>query len=309
MNKPKVLAIIGPTASGKTNLALELGMKYPIEIISLDSALIYQDMNIGTAKPSQRELDLIVHHLIDIITPIQNYDVANFVNDCSELITEINNKGKIAFIVGGTMMYYNALVNGLNKLPNADSNIRIEIQNKKNEIGISALYQELLDLDPLSANRINPNDTQRIERALEIFYLSGKPMSEFFNEQKKQHCFNQIPTVALIPDNRSNLHQQIKIRFLQMLKFGFIDEVIYLQQKYPDLSLNLPSMRCVGYRQIWEYLDGMYSKNEMLDKGIIATRQLAKRQLTWLKKFNIDIVINPYISLKDKLAAVEKLLQ
>ncbi|MBN3860520.1 tRNA (adenosine(37)-N6)-dimethylallyltransferase MiaA [Neisseriaceae bacterium PsAf] len=309
MKQAKVLAIIGPTASGKTNLALELATRHSMEIISLDSALIYQDMDIGTAKPNQEELKLVPHHLINIITPLQSYDVANFVDDCSRLINEINDKGKIALIVGGTMMYYNALVNGLNQLPTADDNIRSKIQDKKNAIGIAGLYQELLDLDPLSANRIKPSDSQRIERALEVFYISGKSMSYFFNQQQKQHQAKNIPTIALMPDNRLELHQHIELRFLQMLKLGFIDEVIEIKQKYPELDLNYPSMRCVGYRQIWEYLDGVYSKNEMIDKGIIATRQLAKRQLTWLRKFNPEVVIDPYLPLQDKRTIVEKFMR
>lgn len=302
----KILAIIGPTASGKTKLTLEIARHYPIEVISLDSALIYQNMDIGTAKPTPEELNSVPHHLIDIITPLERYNVANFISDCSKLIIDINRKDKIALIVGGNMMYYNALVEGLHTLPPADNNIRCEIQAKKIRIGTAGLYQELLQIDSLTANRIRSTDSQRIERALEVFYISNKPMSAFFNYKQKSK--KNIPTIALLPKNRIDLHQQIKKRFLYMLANGFVDEVINLKNKYVDLDLSYPSVRCVGYRQIWEHLNHRYSKNEMIEKGIAATCQLAKRQCTWLKKISPEIIINPCRSLQDNLNVIKRYL-
>ncbi|MFH4415886.1 MAG: tRNA (adenosine(37)-N6)-dimethylallyltransferase MiaA [Neisseriaceae bacterium] len=292
----QVLALIGPTNVGKTSLALELARHYPLEIISLDSALVYKDMDIGTAKPSPRELKLVPHHLIDICTPLETYNAASFVKDCRQLIRSINERNKLALIVGGTMMYYHALVNGLNQLPPADQKIRNSLHQKKQLIGLSGLYQKLKEVDPAMASRVGPGDSQRIERALEVFYLTQKPMSSFFIQTPVQSRQKTIPTIAIIPKNRGILHQAIEQRFLAMLQRGLIEEIKGLKLKYPTLGLSYPSMRCVGYRQVWEYLTNSLSYDQMLQQAIAATRQLAKRQLTWLKKFAANKQVQLYYS-------------
>lgn len=295
MNKtPKTLAILGPTASGKTALALHLAQYFPIEIISLDSALVYQGMDIGTAKPSLAEQKICPHHLIDIITPLESYSAAQFSQDCTRLCQEIEQRGNYPVIVGGTMMYFHALTQGLNDLPEANESIRQQLQTKRIEQGIAALYQELQQCDPITAARLEPNDSQRIERALEVFQLTGKPLSQHFAEQQTFAPTLQLHTIALIPQDRKVLHQHIAQRFHKMLEQGFLEEVCHLQQHYPELTLNHTSMRCVGYRQAWEHLAGEYNYQEMTEKGIAATRQLAKRQLTWLRKLPSDSILDPY---------------
>lgn len=295
MNKtPKTLAILGPTASGKTALALHLAQHFPIEIISLDSALVYQGMDIGTAKPSLAEQKICPHHLIDIITPLESYSAAQFSQDCTRLCQEIEQRGNYPVIVGGTMMYFHALTQGLNDLPEANESIRQQLQTKRTEQGIAALYQELQQCDPITAARLEPNDSQRIERALEVFQLTGKPLSQHFAEQQTFAPTLQLHTIALIPQDRKVLHQHIAQRFHKMLEQGFLEEVCRLQQHYPELTLNHTSMRCVGYRQAWEHLAGEYNHQEMTEKGIAATRQLAKRQLTWLRKLPSDSILDPY---------------
>lgn len=295
MNKtPKTLAILGPTASGKTALALHLAQYFPIEIISLDSALVYQGMDIGTAKPSLAEQKICPHHLIDIITPLESYSAAQFSQDCTRLCQEIEQRGNYPVIVGGTMMYFHALTQGLNDLPEANESIRQQLQTKRTEQGIAALYQELQQCDPITAARLEPNDSQRIERALEVFQLTGKPLSQHFAEQQTFAPTLQLHTIALIPQDRKVLHQHIAQRFHKMLEQGFLEEVCRLQQHYPELTLNHTSMRCVGYRQAWEHLAGEYNHQEMTEKGIAATRQLAKRQLTWLRKLPSDSTLDPY---------------
>lgn len=290
----QAFAILGPTASGKTQLALDLAQSFPCEIISLDSALVYQDMDIGTAKPTLAERQAVPHHLIDIITPLQSYSVADFLQDCLKKVEEIQQRGNFPLIVGGTMMYFHALTKGLNDLPEADENIRQQLQQDKEQLGLSFLYNQLEKIDPITAQRLKPNDSQRIERALEVFYLTNKPLSEHFQEQTQAQNALNIHTLTLIPENRALLHQQIAQRFENMLKNGFLDEVEYLKKCYPELHADLPSMRCVGYRQAWDYLEKSESYQDFKDKGIAATRQLAKRQLTWLRKLAADTILDPY---------------
>ena len=291
----KAFAILGATASGKTRLALALAQRFPCEIISLDSALIYQDMNIGTAKPTPEELASVPHHLIDIITPLENYSAAEFLADCTRLVAEIQSRGRLPLIVGGTMMYFHALTHGLNDLPQADSATRQQLQTDKREYGLSHLYNQLQKYDPITAQRLESNDSQRIERALEVFLLTGKPLSQHFAEQKSAPALDLF-TLTLIPENRTQLHNQIAQRFDLMLKNGFLDEMKYLREKYPQLHENLPSMRCVGYRQAWDFLENRFNYNELIEKGTIATRQLAKRQLTWLRKLPTDLTLDPFAS-------------
>lgn len=290
---PKAFAILGATASGKTRLALALAEQFPCEIISLDSALIYRDMNIGTAKPSRDELAAVPHHLIDIITPLQSYSAAEFLSDCVRLVNEITARGKIPLIVGGTMMYFHALTHGLNDLPEASPEIRQQLQQDKAQHGLSHLYNRLQNCDPETANRLKPNDSQRIERALEVFLLTNKPLSQHFAEQKHAPVLDLF-TLTLLPENRAQLHAQIAQRFEIMLQNGFVDEVKYLRERYPDLHENLPSMRCVGYRQAWDFLENRVNYQEFVEQGIAATRQLAKRQLTWLRKTDSHLILDPF---------------
>lgn len=291
---PQALAIVGPTASGKTHLALQLAEKYPCEIISLDSALVYQDMNIGTAKPNAEELAAVPHHLIDIISPLQAYSAADFVNDCTRLINEIHSRNRIPLIVGGTMMYYHALTQGLNTLPQADEATRQALQQEKMQYGLAALYQRLQQIDPQTAARLEANDSQRIERALEVWHLTGKTLSEHFAEQNTATSNLSLHTLALIPQERAALHTQIAQRFHAMLNNGFLDEMHTLRCQYPQLQADMPSMRCVGYRQAWQHLEGLSNYADFVEQSIAATRQLAKRQLTWLRKLSADTILDPY---------------
>jgi tRNA dimethylallyltransferase len=273
---------MGPTASGKTALAVALAQRFPVELISVDSALVYRDMNIGTAKPEAEILARAPHHLIDIIDPTESYSAATFRREALALMTDITARGRVPLLVGGTMLYFRALRFGLSELPPADAEIRAEIEQQAAQIGWPALHAELAKVDAITAARLAPNDSQRINRALEIFRLSGTPMSQLIAAQETTELPFQLTNIALITSDRSVLHQRIAIRFKQMLANGLLDEVKSLQAKY-DLNRDLPSMRCVGYRQAWEFLAGEISETELLEKGIAATRQLAKRQLTWLR--------------------------
>lgn len=287
----KVIAIMGPTASGKTAAALEIARHIPSEIISVDSALVYREMDIGTAKPSASELASVPHHLIDIIAPTEAYSVAQFLIDTKRLVTDIQSRGKLPILVGGTMMYFKALINGIDDLPGADSAIRAELDAEALRIGVPGLHARLASLDPLTAARLQPNDSQRIQRALEIITISGQPMSSLLAQQTKSERPFDMLALSLEPSDRSVLHQRIARRFELMLEQGFLDEVRKLRER-GDLHPDLPSMRCVGYRQAWEHLDGECSYDEMRELGIIATRQLAKRQLTWLRSIPERIVID-----------------
>ena len=286
-HKPLAIFLMGPTASGKTDLAIQLRQQLPVEVISVDSALIYRGMDIGTAKPSKAELTLAPHRLIDICDPAESYSAANFRTDALREMQEISAQGKIPLLVGGTMLYYKALLEGLSPLPSADEKVRSEIEAKAALIGWGGLHQELSKIDPISAQRINPNDSQRINRALEVFYLTGKTLTEL-TAQKGEALPYDILQFAIAPEQREVLHLRIEQRFHKMIELGFQQEVEKLYRR-PDLNENLPSIRCVGYRQMWEYLRGDYDHDEMVFRGICATRQLAKRQITWLRGWTSPI--------------------
>lgn len=286
-HKPLAIFLMGPTASGKTDLAIQLRQQLPVEVISVDSALIYRGMDIGTAKPSKAELALAPHRLIDICDPSESYSAANFRTDALREMQEISAQGKIPLLVGGTMLYYKALLEGLSPLPSADEKVRSEIEAKAALIGWGGLHQELSKIDPISAQRINPNDSQRINRALEVFYLTGKTLTEL-TAQKGEALPYDILQFAIAPEQREVLHLRIEQRFHNMIELGFQQEVEKLYRR-PDLNENLPSIRCVGYRQMWEYLRGDYDHDEMIFRGICATRQLAKRQITWLRGWTSPI--------------------
>jgi tRNA dimethylallyltransferase len=279
--------LAGPTASGKTAAALALAQRYPVEIISVDSALVYRGMDIGTAKPTPAELASAPHHLIDIRDPLDAYSAAEFATDALRLMAEIRTRGRWPLLVGGTMLYFKALLDGLNDMPAADPAIRAELEAQAAAQGWPALHAELAQLDPTTAARLAPNDAQRIQRALEVQRLSGRPLSSF--HQPRPTALAHGPLIALEPTDRAWLHQRIALRFEAMLAEGLVDEVRHLRQR-GDLHPELPSMRCVGYRQAWEVLDlcsgpslSPAAHAELRDRGIFATRQLAKRQLTWLR--------------------------
>lgn len=305
-HKPLAIFLMGPTASGKTDLAIQLRQQLPVEVISVDSALIYRGMDIGTAKPSKAELALAPHRLIDICDPAESYSAANFRTDALREMQEISAQGKIPLLVGGTMLYYKALLEGLSPLPSADEKVRSEIEAKAAVIGWGGLHQELSKIDPISAQRINPNDSQRINRALEVFYLTGKTLTEL-TAQKGEALPYDILQFAIAPEQREVLHLRIEQRFHKMIELGFQQEVEKLYRR-PDLNENLPSIRCVGYRQMWEYLRGDYDHDEMVFRGICATRQLAKRQITWLRGWTSPIQwldsLQPAQALEKVLASV-----
>ena len=280
-HKPAALFLMGPTASGKTALAIELRQHLPVEIISVDSALIYKGMDIGTAKPDAAELALAPHRLIDILDPSVAYSAADFRRDALAAMHEITAQGKIPLLVGGTMMYFKALLEGLSPLPSADPEIRAQIETRAAQEGWQVLHDELSRIDPVAGARIHPNDPQRLSRALEVYYISGKTMTELTETAGENLPFNAYQ-FAIAPADRKILHQRIEMRFQMMLKAGFEDEVRALYQR-GDLHPDLPSIRCVGYRQMWSYLAGEISYDDMVYRGICATRQLAKRQMTWLK--------------------------
>jgi tRNA dimethylallyltransferase len=283
-NLPPAIFLMGPTASGKTDLAIQLCQQLPCEIISVDSALIYRDMNIGTAKPTSAELDLAPHRLINILDPAQSYSAAEFRRDALHAMSEITARGKIPLLVGGTMLYFKALLEGLANMPEADEATRAQIESDALDHGWPYVHAQLAEVDPDSAARIHPNHSQRIERALEVFRVSGVTMTEHHRQQ--QQCAKaefpyQLIQLAVAPLDRTVLHRRIEKRFQLMMEQGLIDEVITLRER-GDLHLDLPSMRAVGYRQVWQHLDGDLDREEMIERGVIATRQLAKRQFTWL---------------------------
>ena len=293
--KPLAVAIMGPTASGKTAAALAIARDIPSEIISVDSALVYREMDIGTAKPSAEELASVPHHLIDIIEPTESYSVAQFSSDTIRLVADISARGKLPLLVGGTMMYFKGLTDGLDDLPTADAELRARIEEEAARIGWPAMHDKLRALDPPTADRLAPNDAQRINRALEIIELSGKPMSELLAKRAKTELPFELLSFALEPSDRAVLHARIATRFDQMLgqsdDQGLVAEVARLRAR-GDLNPTLPSMRCVGYRQAWDYLDGVIDRPALRETGIIATRQLAKRQLTWLRSMPARVVID-----------------
>ncbi|MCX7208826.1 MAG: tRNA (adenosine(37)-N6)-dimethylallyltransferase MiaA [Burkholderiales bacterium] len=291
--KPLAVAIMGPTASGKTAAALQIAQQIPSEIISVDSALVYRGMDIGTAKPSVEEQATVQHHLIDILDPSASYSVMQFRQDAIKLVSEINARGNLALLVGGTMLYFKGLRDGLDALPEADPTVRSELDSEFTQFGSPAMHQRLQALDPVTAMRLKPNDTQRIHRALEIIQLTGLPMSDLLAKTEKPELPFQLMSFSLEPSDRSVLHERISRRFDVMLTAqpSLIDEVKALRQR-GDLHLGLPSMRCVGYRQAWEHLEGKTDLASMRELGIIATRQLAKRQLTWLRSMEDRISLD-----------------
>ena len=295
MKNPLAVAIMGPTASGKTAAALAIARTRPVEIISVDSALVYREMDIGTAKPTADELASAPHHLIDIIDPLDAYSVAQFRADAIRLVGEVTARGALPLLVGGTMMYFKGLVDGLDDLPTADPAIRVRLDAEAALIGWPGMHARLRERDPATAARLAPNDAQRINRALEIIELTGKPMSALLALRQKPVLPFDLVSFALEPSDRAVLHGRIAQRFDAMLgtrdDTGLVAEVAGLRAR-GDLNPNLPSMRCVGYRQAWDYLDGVITRPELRELGIIATRQLAKRQLTWLRSMPERIVID-----------------
>ena len=279
---PPAILLIGPTASGKTAVALEIAARFPVEVISVDSAQVFRDMDIGTAKPTAAERAAVAHHLIDIIEPTQSYSAAQFSADAARLMREIAGRGRIPLRVGGTMLYFKALREGLSELPQADAAVRAAIEADAKERGWPALHAELARVDAPTAARLKPGDAQRIQRALEVFRLSGQPLSAMQGARVAAPAEHQFVPVALVPADRSVLHRRIERRFEVMLAAGLVQELAFLRAKYA-LTPQLPAMRCVGYRQAWEHLEGAYDLAALHDRGIYATRQLAKRQLTWLR--------------------------
>ena len=289
---PPAIFIMGPTASGKTGLAVELYQHLPVELISVDSALVFKDMDIGTAKPVASILARAPHHLIDLIPPTEVYSAATFRKDALKLMAEITARGKVPLLVGGTMLYFKALQGGLSQLPEADPNVRQKLDAQAAQIGWPAMHDKLTEIDPETAARLEPADAQRVQRALEVYEISGKTMTELHQSSMSDKLPYQLLKIALTPSDRSVLHDRIAIRFDDMLKQGFVDEVKRLLLKYPSLNADMPSMRCVGYRQALEHLAGNYDVAELRDRGIFATRQLAKRQLTWLRGMDDTFEVN-----------------
>jgi tRNA dimethylallyltransferase len=278
---PQAILLMGPTASGKTAIAMALAQHFPVELISVDSAQVFRDMNIGTAKPDATTLREFPHHLIDLISPEEAYSAARFRHDALEAMADITARGKIPLLVGGTMLYFKALLEGLAELPKACPETRADIDAQANSLGWPAVHAELAMVDPVTAARLHPTDAQRVQRALEIYRLSGRPMSALLDEGQKQAPAYDYLSLGLLPSDRSVLHARIAERFDAMLAAGLENEVSALRKNY-QLTPDLPSMRCVGYRQVWEAQDGTSPRSEMRDRGIYATRQLAKRQITWI---------------------------
>ena len=282
MGEPDVILLMGATATGKTDLALAIAERFDVEIVSVDSALIFREMDIGTAKPDATMLAAAPHHLIDILDPAQSWSVWDFVEQCRRLIGEIHARGRIPLLAGGTMMYFNAFEHGLNRLPAADSALRLKLERELREQGLEAMHRRLARVDAASAERIRDTDTQRVQRALEVFELTGKPLSRLQRQATRGYP-GPLFKLHLEAGDRAQLHQRIETRFHAMLEQGFIEEVTRLRRR-GDLDLSLPSMRCVGYRQAWQFLDGEFDHATMVDRAVAATRQLAKRQITWLRK-------------------------
>lgn len=284
MHKKPIIALLGPTATGKTHLALELAGKYPLKIISVDSAMIYKHMNIGTGKPSTTELAHVPHALIDILDPNESYSAADFRKDALQCIEMSHKENKIPLLVGGTMLYFNALMKGLAVLPKADIHIRRQLQSELENHGLKKMHARLCKVDPNAAAHIYPNDPQRVLRALEVYAITGQPITSLWQAQPLLSEKYSILEVGIFPHDRDKLHTDIAKRFQHMLQVGFVDEVSRLRAR-ADLSLNCPSMRAVGYRQIWQYLEGEFDYDSMQENALAATRQLAKRQMTWLRQW------------------------
>ena len=306
MNPPRLppaILLMGPTASGKTAVAMALADRFPVELVSVDSAQVFRDMDVGTAKPDRATLARYPHRLIDLISPEESYSAARFCTDALAAMAEITAAGKVPLLVGGTMLYFRALLHGLADLPQADAALRAEIDAEAAAEGWPALHAKLAVFDPLTAARLHPTDSQRLQRALEIYRLTGRPMSALLAESEQLRPAYDFLSIGLLPADRAVLHARIARRFDEMLLAGLDEEVLMLRAKY-TLNLNLPSMRCVGYRQTWEAQEGIIPHKELRDRGIFATRQLAKRQITWLTNSftaeNYDC-LDPALS--DKIAA------
>ena len=285
---PPAIFLMGPTASGKTSVAVELVRHLPVEIISVDSALVYRDMDIGTAKPDAATLARAPHHLIDIIAPTEAYSAAAFRHDALRLMADITQRGKIPLLVGGTMLYFKALREGLSKLPQSDHAVRAALDAEIARHGIKHLHKQLARVDAETAARLKPADTQRIQRAMEIYHITGQPMSLLIAQQQSAELPYRILPIALIPSDRAQIHARIATRFKTMLEHGLVDELRMLREKYP-LHRDMTAMRCVGYRQAWQFIEGEIDNVQLLETGIAATRQLAKRQLTWLRSMPDNI--------------------
>jgi tRNA dimethylallyltransferase len=290
--RPLAVAIMGPTASGKTAAALAIARRIPCEIVSVDSALVYRGMDVGTAKPSREELAAVQHHLIDIIDPAEAYSAMQFRQDALRLTMDIAARGRLPLLVGGTMLYFKVLRDGLDELPQADPALRAQLDEEAGRVGMPAMHARLAALDPASAARLKPNDSQRIQRALEIALLTGRPMSSLLSQKAAEPLPFDLLPLALEPSERAVLHERIALRFDLMLRGGALEEEVQALRARADLHPGLPSIRCVGYRQMWEYLDGAVDYQTMREKGIAATRQLAKRQLTWLRSMPERTVID-----------------
>ncbi|MFH1869720.1 MAG: tRNA (adenosine(37)-N6)-dimethylallyltransferase MiaA [Pseudomonadota bacterium] len=301
MSLPPAILLTGPTASGKTALAFELATRFPCDIVSVDSAQVFRDMNVGTAKPDAATLARFPHRLIDLITPEERYSAAAFRSDALREIAAITAAGRIPLLVGGTMLYVKALREGLADLPQADAELRAAIDAEAADRGWPALHAELARLDPDTAARLKPTDAQRIQRAVEVLRLTGRTLGSFFAAQQVQALPCRLLALALVPGERSVLHRRIEQRFDAMLNAGLVEEVLGLRAKY-RLDGGLPSMRCVGYRQVWDMLEGNLPRAELRDRGVFATRQFAKRQLTWLKSMDDMQIVDPLAA--DPTAAV-----
>jgi tRNA dimethylallyltransferase len=290
MTAPGVICLMGATATGKTELALEISARFPVEIVSVDSAQVYRGMDIGTAKPEREVLDAVPHHLVDIIDPAHPFSAWDFIDRCNELLRQIHARGRTPLLAGGTMLYFQAFERGLNRLPEADPDLRRRLDREAGELGWPAMHARLAEVDPASAARIKPGDAQRIQRALEVHEIAGETLSALQQRDTSGYS-GKLHKIILAADDRAQLHRRIAARFQAMLELGFIDEVEVLRAR-GDLHLALPSMRCVGYRQLWLYLEGRLTHDEMVEKAIAATRQLAKRQITWLRKQPPDLAFD-----------------
>lgn len=289
--RPPAVLLMGPTATGKTELAVALVREFPLEIVSVDSAQVYRGMDIGTAKPSPDVLAKAPHHLIDIVDPWDAYSAGRFRTDALGVMAQITARGRVPLLVGGTMLYFHALRRGLAPMPPADPALRARIDGQAAERGWPALHAELARLDPVAAARIHPNDAQRIQRALEVIRLTGLPLSRWQAQGVAPPPYRML-SIGLLPGDRARLHARIQARFLRMVAAGFLDEVRRLRS-LPGVHRELPAMRCVGYRQAWDHLDGKVNEDEWVQLGISATRRLARRQLTWLRSAAVDRVVDP----------------
>ncbi len=303
-----IILLVGPTASGKSSAAMTLAQEFDAEIVSIDSALVYRDMNIGTAKPTAEERAQVPHHLIDLISPMESYSVARFVTDCREAIAAIHSRGRMPLLVGGTMMYANMLVNGMSEVPPSDPAIRAELAAQREREGIASLHAELAVIDPITAQRLPPADTQRIERALEVWRITGAPLSSLQGHRVPALAGMDFLMLRWLPVDRAWLHRRCQQRLTEMFASGFIAEVEALRVKYP-LHADLPSMRCVGYRQVLDVLEGRAPEAELFDRALFATRQLAKRQVTWLRGFEGAAVQTIECDNANALSHVRELMQ